>query len=242
MAVMFALSAAALVSMKPDWKPIVFVALFMTVSAGLLGSLLFILIKPDSGLTHVGAATYLVRFGERFYLTKELLWYVGAMFFKRLTSLAAALAFVHVVTPSELAAGLNAVGLPYRACVIVSLAFRTVPDIARSYADIRNSMMTRGMELDPKRAGLFTRLSRMTLILVPLLVTSFSRVDTIANAMDLRRFGKLKRRTWYIARPPTKADRAARAVIALFALFCVYYIVRWRIISPSVYEYWCPWI
>jgi energy-coupling factor transport system permease protein len=242
MAVMFFLCAAGIASMKPNWKPILFVAAFMTVTAGIIGSLLIILIKPGSGLTHVGAATYLVRFSERFYLTKELLWYVGAMFFKRLASLATALVFVLAITPSELASGLNAAGLPYKACIIISLAFRTIPDIARNFLDIKNSMMIRGMELDPKRAGLFTRLSQMTLILVPLLLTSFSRVDVIANAMDLRRFGKLKKRTWYRGAPPSFSDRIARTVILLFALFCAYYIVWRRIINPAPYEYWCPWV
>jgi energy-coupling factor transport system permease protein len=242
MAVMFFLCAAGIISMKPNWKPIFFVIGFMTITAGIIGSLMVILIKPGSGLTHVGAASYLVRFSERFYLTRELLWYVGAMFFKRLTSLATALVFILAITPSELASGLNVIGLPYKACIIISLAFRTIPDIARNFVDIKNSMMIRGMELDPKRAGLFTRLSQMTLILVPLLLTSFSRVDTIANAMDLRRFGKLKKRTWYSGSPPSRADWAARLVIALLALFCVYYIIRWRIISPAPYEYWCPWV
>jgi energy-coupling factor transport system permease protein len=242
MAVMFTLCAAGIVSMKPNWKPILFVAGFMTITAGIIGSLLVILIKPGSGLTHVGAASFLVRFNERFYLTRELLWYVGAMFFKRLASLSTALVFILAITPSELASGLNAIGLPYKACIIISLAFRTIPDIARNFLDIRNSMMIRGMELDPKRAGLFTRLSQTTLILVPLLLTSFSRVDVIANAMDLRRFGRLKKRTWYSGGPPSRADWAARMVILLFALFCVYYIVRWRVISPAPYEYWCPWV
>jgi energy-coupling factor transport system permease protein len=242
MAVMFVLCAAGVISMKPSWKPILFVVGFLTLTAGIIGSLIIILVKPDSGLNHVGAATYMIRFSERFYLTWELLWYVGAMFFKRLTSLATALVFVLSITPSELASGFNAIGLPYKACTIISLAFRTIPDIARDFVDIKNSMMIRGVEMDPKRAGFFTRLSQMTLILVPLILTSFSRVDTIANAMDLRRFGKLKKRTWYSAVPPSRADRIARLVIGFFALFCVYYIARWRIISPAPYEYWCPWI
>jgi energy-coupling factor transport system permease protein len=164
------------------------------------------------------------------------------MFFKRLTSLATALVFVLAITPSELASGLNTIGLPYKACIIISLAFRTIPDIARNFTDIRNSMMIRGVELDPKRANLFTRLSQTTLIIVPLLLSSFSRVETIANAMDLRRFGKLGRRTWYSGSPPSRADRLSRVIIILFALFCVYYIARWRIISPSPHEYWCPWV
>jgi energy-coupling factor transport system permease protein len=96
--------------------------------------------------------------------------------------------------------------------------------------------------MDPRRAGLLTRVSQMTLILVPLILTSFSRVDTIANAIYLRRFGKLKKRTWYSAVPPSRADRIARLLIGLLALFCACYIVRWRIISPAPYEYWCPWI
>ena len=242
MAVMLVLSAAGIVSMKPNWKPIIFVVSFMTLMAGIIGSLLIILIRPGAALNHVGGATLIVRWSENLYVTWELLWYVGAMFFKRLCSLAAALVFILAITPSELAAGLNALGLPYKACIIISLAFRTIPDIARDFEDIRNSMMMRGAELDPARAGLFSRLKHTALILAPLIMTSFGRVDTIANAMDLRGFGKLKRRSWYSENPPSRADWAARALILLLALFCGYYIIRHRVISPPLYDYWCPWI
>jgi energy-coupling factor transport system permease protein len=214
----------------------------MTVMAGGIGSLLIILIRPGAALNHVGGATLIVQWNENLYLTWELLWYTGAMFFKRLCSLAAALVFILAITPSELAAGLNALGLPYKACIVISLAFRTIPDIARDFEDIRNSMMMRGAELDPARTNLFSRLKHTALILTPLIMTSFGRVDTIANAMDLRGFGKLKRRSWYSGNPPSKADRAVRLLIVLLAAFCVYYIVRRRIISPPLYDYWCPWI
>jgi energy-coupling factor transport system permease protein len=82
----------------------------------------------------------------------------------------------------------------------------------------------------------------MTLILVPLIMTTFGRVDTIANAMDLRRFGNLKKRTWYSHNPPTRADWIVRVLVALTALVCVYYIIQYRIIHPAPYEYWCPWV
>ncbi|MDR2053848.1 MAG: energy-coupling factor transporter transmembrane protein EcfT [Treponema sp.] len=242
LAPMFVLCAGLIVSMKPNWKPIFFVTAFMTVMAGILGSLLIILVRPEAGENHVGAATYIVRWSGRFFLTRELLWYVGAMFFKRLCSLAAALVLILSITPSEIASGLNALGLPYKACIIISLAFRTIPDVARDFLDIKNSLSMRGVELDPRRAGLVSRLRQLTLVLVPLIMTSFGRVETIANAMDLRSFGKNRKRSWYSHNPPAKTDWLVRSFTVLLAAFCVYYIVRHRIISPPPYDYWCPWI
>jgi energy-coupling factor transport system permease protein len=242
LAPMFALCFGLIVSMKPHWKPILFVTAFMTVMTGILGSLLIILVRPEAGENHVGAATYIVRWSGRFFLTKELLWYVGAMFFKRLCSLGTALVLVLSITPSEIASGLNALALPYKACVIISLAFRTIPDVARDFLDIRNSLSMRGVEFDPKRAGLVSRLRQLTLVLVPLIMTSFGRVETIANAMDLRSFGKNRRRTWYSHNPPMGADWFVRSFTLLLAVFCAYYIIRHRIIEPPPYDYWCPWI
>ncbi|MDR0638609.1 MAG: energy-coupling factor transporter transmembrane protein EcfT [Spirochaetaceae bacterium] len=240
--VMFALCAGLIVSMRPNWKPILFVTAFMTVTAGIVGSLIIILVKPDAGQTHVGGATEIIRWNSRFFLTWELLWYVGAMFFKRLCSLAAALVLVLSITPSEIASGLNALGLPYKACTIISLAFRAIPDVARDFLDIKNALSLRGIELDPRRAGLLSRIRQTTLILVPLIMTSFGRVETIANAMDLRGFGKNRTRTWYRRNPPAAADWLVRAFTLFLAAFCVYYIARYRVIDPAPYDYWCPWI
>lgn len=38
-------------------------------------------------------------------------------------------------------------------------------------------------------------------ILLPLILTSLNRIDTISNAMELRGFGKNSKRTWYTQRP-----------------------------------------
>jgi energy-coupling factor transport system permease protein len=239
---LFVLCCAGIVSMRPNWKPILFVVAFMTIMAGVIGSLLIILVRPVTGYNHVGGTTYLVQINDHFYLTKELLWYVSVMFFKRLCSLSTALVFILSITPSELASGLNRIGLPYKACTIISLAFRTIPDIARNYMDISNSLMMRGVELDPKHARLMSRLRSLTLILLPLVLTSFGRVETIANAMDLRGYGKLKKRTWYTEYAATPADWLARTLAVAVAAFCVYYIVNNRILNPPAFDYWCPWI
>ena len=238
---MLLLCLIGIVSMKPNWKPIIFMLGFLCVMAGLIGSTMIILVRPSSGLTHVGAETILIRFTDHFFISRELLWYVGAMFFKRVCSFATAILFILSITPSELAAGLNKIGMPYKVCTIISLAFRTIPDVMRDYTDIKNSLMMRGVELDARKAGLGKRVKQTTLVLVPLIMTAFGKVGNIANAMDLRGYGKHKARSWYSEREPTKADWFARAVILLLALFNVFYIVYFRIINPLPFSYWSPW-
>jgi energy-coupling factor transport system permease protein len=238
---MMLLCTAGIISMRPNWKPIFLILGFLFVMAGLIGSLMIILIRPSSGLGHVGGETIIIRWTDHFFISKELIWYVSAMFFKRICSLSTAILFVLSITPSELAAGFNKLGMPYKICTIISLAFRTIPDIARDFIDIKNSLMMRGVEFDSRKVGLGKRLKQTVFILSPLIMTSFGRIGTIANAMDLRGFSKFKERTWYSEREPTRADWFARAVILLVALFCVYYIVFFRIINPPPFSYWSPW-
>jgi len=238
---MFILCTAGVISMKPNWKPIMLILGFLFVMAGLIGSAMIILIRPTSGLTHTGGETIIIRWTDHFFLSKELIWYVSAMFFKRICSLSTAILFVLSITPSELAAGFNKIGMPYKICTVISLAFRTIPDIARDFIDIKNSLMMRGVELDSRKVGLGTRLKQMIFILSPLIMTSFGRIGTIANAMDLRGYSKHKKRTWYSERPPTKADWIARGIILLVAAFCIWYIVYIRIMNPPPYSYWSPW-
>jgi len=238
---MLLLCIIGIISMRPNWKPILFMLGFLCIMAGVIGSLTIILVRPSSGYTHVGAETILFQLTDHFFISKELLWYVGAMFFKRVCSLAIAILFILSITPSELAAGMNKLGMPYKVCTIISLAFRTIPDIARDYMDIKNSLMMRGVELDSRKVSLGKRVKQSTLILVPLIMTSFGKVGNIANAMDLRGYGKLKVRSWYSEREPKTADWIARAIILLIAAFNIFYIVYFRVINPLPFSYWSPW-
>lgn len=239
---MFALCVCGIISIRPHWKPILIMLGFMFLMQGVFGSVLVILAKPSCGLTYTGMETVIVRYSEKMYISKELLWYISVLFFKRLCSFSTALIFILTITPSELAAGLNKVGLSYKVCTIVSLAFRTIPDIARDYSDIRNSLMMRGIELDSKRVGIIRRIKQMIMMLVPLIMTSFGKVNNIANAMDLRGYGKHKKRSYYSEHPATKADKIARIILIGFACFVIYYITVKRIIFPPKYQYWCPWV
>lgn len=231
----------AIISMKPNYKPIRFMLVFMLITVGLIGSIMLLLVSPDAGLTNVGGSTVIWRLSENLFITKETLWYIFAITLKRLTSFVVVIAFILATTPSEFASGLAFIHVPYKVCTIVSLAYRTIPDIARRYTEIKNSMQMRGVELS-KKASLGKRLKATAALLVPLIVSSFGRVDVIANAMDLRGFGRLKKKTWYSEHELTKADKVLRKFCIVLAVAIVAYIIWFRIINPWPATYWSPFI
>ena len=231
----------AIISMKPNYKPIRFMLVFMLITVGLIGSIMLLLVSPDAGLTNVGCSTVIWRLSENLFITRETLWYIFAITLKRLTSFVVVIAFILATTPSEFASGLAFIHVPYKVCTIVSLAYRTIPDIARRYTEIKNSMQMRGVELS-KKASLGKRLKATAALLVPLIVSSFGRVDVIANAMDLRGFGRLKKKTWYSEHELTKADKVLRKFCIVLAVAIVAYIIWFRIINPWPATYWSPFI
>ncbi len=72
------------------------------------------------------------------------------------------------------------------------------------------------------KAKLTDRMRSVAAILVPLIFTTLDRIELISNAMDLRSFGKFKKRTWYAKRPFQKADYISIAVCLLILLASLY--------------------
>lgn len=56
------------------------------------------------------------------------------------------------------------------------------------------------------KASLVSRLKAASSILIPLILSSMERIETISNAMELRGFGKGEKRTWYSGRKFSKMD------------------------------------
>jgi len=143
---------------------------------------------------------------------------------KYFIALPLALMFVSTTNPSELAASMNSIGIPYKIAYSFALALRYIPDVQQDYIEISQAQQARGVELG-KDVKLLTRVKNATNILLPLILTSISRIDVIANAMDLRCFGKYKTRTWYMKKPMTWKDYLALAVgitLAVVSLIVTY--------------------
>ena len=232
------LSLISFFSVKPDWKQIWWLVVLVVVG-NITNLVLYWLASPDAGMEYSNGSTVLYAFRDYLIVTAETMWYLFARMVKMMATFFLSLTYILAVTPSEVAAGLYSMGLPYKICSVVSLALRYIPDIGRDYTNIKVSMQCRGVELDAKRASLMTRLKQTVLILVPLIITSFDRIGNIANAMDLRGFGKKKHRTYYSEHEPTKADNAFKVAYSIVAVLCVVYIV-YGIIWPREMTVWYP--
>jgi len=236
---LFILSIIGLVSVKPQWKIIRFFIIIIG-AMNLLNIVLFWLADPNIGTVWCGGTTtVLFRVTERLYLSAETLWYLCVRFIKMMTSFMVSLVFILSITPSELAAGLYSIKVPYKICTIFSIAFRYIPDIGRDFQNIKVSLQTRGVELDPRKTSLGKRLKQNILILVPLITTSFDRVGNISNAMDLRGYGRGKTRTYYSEHEDRKADKVFAVLNIILILFCVYWIVTHNIMAETL-NLWYP--
>lgn len=211
------------------------------VTVGLIGNVMLMFFAPDAGLTHVGANTIIWQLNDSIYLSREWLWYVFVFFFKRTVSFVTVIAFSLATTPSEFASGLAFLKVPAKVCIIVSLAFRSIPDIAQQFLNIRGSMQMRGTELSGK-IPLHKKLKQYVLLLVPLIISTFSRVGNIAKATDLQGFGKNKTRTWYAEHALTSADRVLRVFCVLLLIAIIAYLVYTKLINPYPAQVWCPFV
>lgn len=234
------LGVVGLISIKPNWKLIGGLLAFI-VLVNLFNLFLIWVVTPDYGSSIVGGSTVLFSFTSRYIVTAETMWYFMIRFVKFLASFIVSLTFIQAITPSEMAAGLYSVKIPYKVATIVSIAFRYIPDISRDFSDIKISMQARGMELDSKRTGIFTRLKQYILILIPLIIISFERVGNIANAMDLRGYGKGKTRTYYSEHEETPNDRRMK-VFYILIYIAIIAVIFCRIVFPPEFQVWAPWI
>jgi len=236
---LFILSIIGLASLKPNWRRVKYFIVVIVV-VNLINIVLFWLADPDIGAYWCGGGnTVLLSITDRLFVSAETLWYLAVRFLKMITSFMVSLVFILSITPSEMAAGLYSIKVPYKICTIFSIAFRYIPDIARDFNNIKVSLQTRGVELDPKKASLIKRIKQNALILVPLIITSFERVGNISNAMDLRGYGRGKTRTYYSEHEDLAADKVFKAIHIILLLFCAYWIITQNIM-PQAFRMWYP--
>lgn len=201
----------------------------------LLNNLLIFLFSPDHGSSIYGTETVLFRLFGPYTVTAEQLFYHLNVILKNVCTIPIVLLFVCTTNPSEFAASLNRVGVSYRISYAVALALRYIPDIQREYRDISLSQQARGTEMS-KKAPLTERLKAASSILIPLILSSLDRIETITNAMELRRFGKSPKRTWYSGRRFSKADLAAMVcgVLIMCASLLINLLNGGRYFNPFV--------
>ncbi|MCR5670915.1 MAG: energy-coupling factor transporter transmembrane protein EcfT [Butyrivibrio sp.] len=188
--------------------------LWFTIVFLILNTVLVYIFSPHHGTEVYGSCTYLFGLSGYFAPTAEQLFFQLNYILKYLATIPFVLLFVCTTNPSEFAASLNKIGVSYSISYSVALALRYIPDIQKQYHDISQASQARGIELS-KKASLINRLKSASSILVPLILSSMDRIEIISNAMELRCFGKNKKRTWYMAQKFQVLDYISIAVCML---------------------------
>ena len=207
---LFAMTVAALILFrmaKLKFSDISVVLTLMGVYI-LMNNVLIYLFSPEHGCSIYESRTVLFTIVGRYTVTAEQLFYHLNVVLKNACTVPIVLLFVCTTNPSEFAASLNRIGVSYKIGYAVALALRYIPDIQREYRDISLAQQARGVEMSSKKASIVSRLKAAGAILIPLILSSMDRIETISNAMELRGFGKNPRRTWYMSRKFSGADIA----------------------------------
>ena len=191
----------------------------------LLNNLLIFLFSPEHGVGIYGSRTVLFSLFGPYVVTAEQLFYHLNVILKNACTIPIVLLFVCTTNPSEFAASLNRIGVSYRVSYAVALALRYIPDIQREYRDISLAQQARGVEMS-KKVSLVKRLKAASAILIPLILSSMERIETISNAMELRGFGKGPRWSWYSGRKFSTGDILCMA--GCLALMAVSLLITWQ--------------
>lgn len=201
----------------------------------ILNLLAIYIFEPEYGVRLYGSRTVISEGFGRYSLTYEQVFYELNVMIKYFVTIPLALIFIFTTNPSEFASSLNKIGISYKISYAVALALRYIPDIQNSYNDIRLASQARGIEMS-KKANLIDRIKASSNIILPLIFDSLAKIETISQAMELRRFGKEKTRTWISYRPFKKIDVVAIIfTIIIFAIGIALFVVnKGRFYNPFI--------
>jgi energy-coupling factor transport system permease protein len=209
---------------KIRYSDISFIVKIMALFLGLNLAAIYVF-SPEQGVKIYQTRNVILEGAGRFTLTAEQLFYEFNIFLKYTTILPPAILLIVTTHPSEFAASLNRIGVPYTAAYSVSLTLRYIPDIQRDFEAISQSQQARGLELS-RKASWIKRLKRTVPLLLPLIFSSLDRIDVISRAMELRGFGKYKKRSWYSEKPFKRADKIALIVSIAFFIAGIWFSFR----------------
>jgi len=231
--VMIVISAVLYVMSGTRWQQVSTVFGFIMVFM-VLNLVAIFIFSPYQGTQIYGTKTVLTAFLPGHAITREELFYLFNVMIKYFTVVPSVFIFMVTTNPSEFAASMNRIGVPYTISYSVALALRYIPDVQSDYRRIRNAQEARGIEMSAK-AKLKDRIRRTSSIIFPLLFSAMDHIDVVSNAMELRGFGKKKKRTWYAYRKLQPMDYAVLAATVLFSAAAL--IVTFA----DGNRFWNPW-
>ncbi|HEM3533942.1 energy-coupling factor transporter transmembrane component T family protein [Streptococcus suis] len=207
--------------------------LILTIIFAAMNALMVHLFAPRYGVELYGADTPLLSGLGVYSLTSQQAFYLVNLLLKYFCTVPLAIIFLMTTHPSQFASSLNQIGVSYKVAYAVSLTMRYIPDIQEEFYTIRMSQEARGLELS-RKGKLMDRIKGNLSLVIPLIFSSLERIDTISTAMELRRFGKNKKRTWYTQQPLQRMDYAVLLFILALVVVTIYlfFVNQGRFYNP----------
>src|SRR5690606_23308393 len=210
---LFVAGIAIFIASQVKVSEISFILIFILVFL-LLNNIAIYIFSPQEGVKIYGTSHVLFEIAGRYNVTWEQLFYQFNITLKYFTIIPTALLFIVTTHPSEFAASLNRIGVSYKISYAVALALRYIPDIQRDFRNIAITQQARGIDMSRKEK-IGKRIKNIASIIIPLILSSLDRIEVISNAMELRGFGKNKKRSWYSARPFKRIDYIALILVGI---------------------------
>ncbi|MGL4308629.1 energy-coupling factor transporter transmembrane component T family protein [Cetobacterium sp. SF1] len=198
-------------------KPLfIFILLFT-----LMNSVFLIVVTPEYGTQLTGTKTLLFQI-KGFGLSVETLWFALTLSMKYLAVFPIMMLFIFTTHPSKFASSLNKIGVSYKVAYAINIALRYIPDVRDEFKNIMHAQEARGVAFRKGEASIIKRLKNYNTILIPLVLSSLNRIEIISNAMNLRGFGKSKKRTWYSSEKYKSTDFIFISLFILGLIVAIY--------------------
>lgn len=108
----------------------------------------------------------------------------------------ATIVITRAINPAEYGVLWHGLGAPDRLAYTMNLMMRYVPTLTRDFQQTIDAQRARGLELDKPKGGVLERARRFAPLIIPVVVRSVLDSADVADAIDMRSFGAVKRRTW----------------------------------------------
>lgn len=131
-------------------------------------------------------------------------------------------AFFALVSPTRLTRALYDLGMPFKYAYAFTLALHFLPLIINEISTINNAQKCRGYDID--RCNFIVKTIKVIPLMIPLIVMCLRRAASVALAMDLKAFGSITNRTFYLELKP--AARGEKLVAGLCMVVSFLFIVK----------------
>jgi energy-coupling factor transport system permease protein len=128
--------------------------------------------------------------------------------------------FFLTTSPDHLGLALEQSGIPYEFCFAFTTAIRFVPVLAEEAQTIMDAQKSRGLELE--KGNFIGRIKNYIPILIPLIVSAIRRSLELAEAMESRAWGAIKKRTNLYVLKMKRGDYLLIAISTAILAFAIY--------------------